>query len=101
MEQRSPRRYLSESETAFVEGWILEQGLMFYEALRRMMVPVSCPRCEYVTDIGVRELELEGMVLCAGCHATIRFVDDGFSVRSAFRASRWVDREMERILGSL
>ncbi len=74
---------------------------MFFETLRRMRVPLSCPRCEYVTDVGVRELELEGMVLCAGCHVTIRFIDDGFSVRSAFRTSRQVDRELERILGNL
>ena len=71
---------------------------MFYEALLRMKVDVTCPRCEYVTDVEVREMELEGMILCAGCHATIQFVDEGFSGRSAKRTAREVDRKIERVL---
>ena len=74
---------------------------MFTGQIRQSTVPVTCPRCEYVTDVRVQDVELEGMVLCPGCRETIRLVDDAYSTRTSLRRIRNAERELERILAGL
>jgi hypothetical protein len=73
---------------------------IFSDIIDGHRLPVTCPNCDYVTDVPVREARLEGAVLCAGCRTTVRFVEDGMT-RGGLREVRRAEERLARTLESI
>ena len=74
---------------------------MIVEKLGARVIELECPRCEYATDVRLRDVELEGMYLCAGCRATVKLVDDEYSTRAALQAIRVAEHELQKVIASI
>ena len=74
---------------------------MITEQLLAHVINVECPRCEYATEVQLRDIELEGMYLCAGCRATVNLVDHEYATRATLQTIRDAKRDLKSMIASI